>query len=278
MSMLTDRLALALGVGDRAVVPVLRLSGPIGRIGLRRGGLTLAGLASSIERAFSVRGAKAVALVINSPGGSAAQSELIARRIRLLADRRNVPVLAFCEDVAASGGYWLATAADEIYVGETSIIGSIGVVAATFGFQDLIRRLGVERRVYSAGTRKTLLDPFLPEREDDVERLRTLQADIHRAFQDHVLSRRGGRLRVDAPTLFNGDIWVGRRAVELGLADGVGDLRGTVEARFGTRARLVVVNRPRRRWFGVGPSLFAGAVEDGLDALEERAIWGRFGL
>jgi len=206
-------------------VAVVRLTGAIGAGGTLRGGLTLAGLADPLERAFSLPGAKAVALSINSPGGSPVQSALIAQRIRDLAEEKNVKVYAFCEDVAASGGYWLACAADEIYASESSIVGSIGVVSAGFGFPELLRRYGVERRVYTSGERKVILDPFDEEKEEDIARLKAIQEQVHESFKTMVRSRRGQRLKGDEATLFNGDFWVGQSAYELGLIDGIADLR-----------------------------------------------------
>lgn len=258
-------------------VPVLRLGGVIGRLGGLRPGLTLAGLAEMIERAFSARNLKAVALSINSPGGSPVQSALIHRRIRELADEKMVPVIAFVEDVAASGGYWLALAADEIFADENSILGSIGVISAGFGFQGLLERLGIERRVHAQGERKGMLDPFRPEDPEDVLRLKALQADMHDSFKTLVRDRRGDRLK-GGDELFNGDIWTGRRALELGLIDGIGELRQIMRTRYGEAVRLQVVGERRgwlRRRLTMGASGWAG---DLMAAAEERAIWARYGL
>src|SRR5712692_5467670 len=228
------------------VVAVLRLDGVIGLRGRR--GLSLAGKAGAIERAFRLGGLAAVALSINSPGGSPVQSALIYRRIRQLADEKNVPVFAFAEDVAASGGYWLALAGDEIYAEDTSILGSVGVVSAGFGFAELLRRIGVNRRLYMAGERKALLDPFLAEDPKGVERLTALQRDIHGSFKDVVHQRRGARLKGADETLFNGDIFTGRTALANGLIDGIGELRGTLRARFGDKVRFRVVDPDKRRF------------------------------
>ena len=268
------------------VVAVIGLSGVIGlRVGLRRG-LALAGLADVIERAFKLRHLKAVALAVNSPGGTPVQSALIARRIRDLADETGVPVYAFAEDVAASGGYWLALAADEIYADENSIIGSIGVVSGGFGFVQAIKRLGVERRLHTAGDKKAMLDPFQPEKAADVRHLEGLQKEIHASFQAMVLARRGGRLKGKKKELFSGAFWTGRRAKELGLIDGLGDLRAVMRDKFGERVKLRRLDARQpfwRRRFG----LFApagGAADSGhwaqaaLAAVEERMIWSRFGL
>jgi serine protease SohB len=263
------------------VVGVLRLSGVIGRIGPVGSGMTLAGLERTIKRAFSARNLKAVALAVNSPGGSAVQSAMIARRIRELAGEKNVPVVAFAEDVAASGGYWLACAADEIFADENSIIGSIGVISAGFGFPDLLERFGVERRVHTAGKRKGMLDPFRPEAPEDIARLHSIQADVHDSFKRMVRERRGDRLQAPDAELFEGDIWTGSQALSLGLVDGIGNLRTVMRERFGERVKLHEVS-PRgnllRRWLGRGaahgPERQAWAV---LAVLEEWATWKRFG-
>lgn len=268
------------------VVAVVPLNGIIGAIGPFRRGLALASLAGTLERAFKLTDVKAVALAINSPGGSAVQSALIAGRIRALATEHKLPVFAFAEDVAASGGYWLATAADEIYANEASIVGSIGVISASFGFPELLKRWGVERRVYTAGEHKNGFDPFLPERPDEVEHLKRLQADVHEAFRRQVRERRAGKLAVAEDELFNGRFWSGRTAVDLGLIDGIGDLRATMRARFGDKVKLRLISDGRRWWQrrfglpGVGADSRAGrhVVEAAIDAFEERAWWSRYGL
>lgn len=261
------------------LVHILRLSGVIGgHAGPFQSGLSLAGLAGVIERAFQPKRLAAVALAINSPGGSPVQSSLICQRIRALADEKKVPVFAFAEDVAASGGYWLALAADELFVDENSIVGSIGVVAAGFGFQELIERWGIERRIYTQGSRKAMLDPFRPENPDDVARVAELQRDIHESFKTHVRSRRAGKLTVPEEQLFTGDVWTGRRAVALGLADGIGELRQVMRARFGDKVRLRAMGPPkswlRRQLRIADPNAWAEAL---LDAAEQRALWQRFG-
>jgi signal peptide peptidase SppA len=272
------------------VVAVLRLNGIIqARIGgvPRSGGLSLAGLADTIDRAFEMSNLKAVALSINSPGGSPVQSALIHRRIRQLAAEKQVPVLAFAEDVAASGGYWLALSGDEIYAEETSILGSIGVVSAGFGFPELLKRLGIERRVHTAGESKRMLDPFLEQRPDDIERLKRLQLEIHDSFKDIVRARRAGKLKAEDPDLFTGEIFTGRRALALGLIDGIADLRSTLRARYGERVRLRLVEprRPRALFRipfmtrGSMPADWVGTMmHEVIDGLEERAAWARFGL
>ena len=264
----------------RPVVPVVRLSGVIasgGLLGSR--GLNIETVAPLLKRAFETRGARAVALAINSPGGSPVQSALIGQRIRLLAREKNLKVFAFVEDVAASGGYWLACAADEIVVDPSSVVGSIGVISAGFGFQDLIARIGVERRVYTSGESKSMLDPFRPEKEEDVERLKRLQAEIHDDFKAWVRERRAGRLGGEEAALFSGEFWTGRRGLELGLVDGLGELRGTLQARYGQKVVLPVIG-PRRSLLarlGLGSNL-EQLGPAALAAIEERQHWQRFGL
>ena len=263
------------------VVPVVRLSGVIASGGgpLSGRSLSAASVAPLLKRAFDMRGAKAVALAINSPGGSPVQSSLIAQRIRLHATEKNLPVIAFVEDVAASGGYWLACAADEIVVDPNSIVGSIGVVSAGFGFQDLIARYGVERRVHTSGERKAMLDPFRPENPDDVERLKRLQAEIHDGFKDWVRQRRGRLLKADEATLFTGEFWTGKRGLELGLADSLGELRATLQARYGAKVRLPLIGSRRSLLSRFGLSAGLGDLGPAtLAAVEERLHWQRFGL
>ena len=268
-------------------VAVLRLSGIIGGLGGLRRGLTLMGLSSTIARAFKLRNLKAVALAINSPGGSPVQSALIATRIRQLADEKEVPVIAFAEDVAASGGYWLACAGDEIYADASSIVGSIGVVSGGFGLQGLIEKLGVERRLHTAGDKKAMLDPFQPEKPAEVKHLKDIQGDIHQAFQDWVKARRGDRLKAPEKDLFSGAFWTGTRATGMGLIDGIGDMRTLMQERFGEEVKLRLVS-PRRGLLSrlrsggdvaVVPDNLPAAWADGLvAAVEERLMWNRFGL
>ena len=262
-------------------VAVLRLNGVIGQLGpVRRGGLALADLAGPIEKAFKLPRVKAVALAVNSPGGSPVQSGLIAGRIRALAEENEVPVYAFCEDVAASGGYWLACAADEIYANGASIVGSIGVISASFGFPQVLAKLGIERRVYSAGERKAQLDPFLPEDEKDVRHLKELQRDLHAQFIDYVRASRRDRLKGDEQALFSGDFWSGRKALEFGLIDGIADLRGKMREKFGDKVKLRVVS-PQKSWLQRRFGLDGRAPHwsyDLVGALDERAQWARYGL
>jgi serine protease SohB len=261
--------------GDRPpVVPVIPLRGVIGSMGPMRQGLTLEALAPVLDSAFKVKRAETVALIINSPGGSPVQSAMIAQRIRQLAEENNVCVIAFCEDVAASGGYWLACAADEIVVDENSIVGSIGVISSSFGFTEAIGKLGIERRLYTAGENKSFLDPFLPERAQDVKRLKDVQADMHQSFKEYVTQRRGAKLK-DDPEIFSGAFWTGKRALALGLVDQFGDLRGLMRQRYGKTVKLPVFKR-RQGW--LARRFGNSEVMQLVGAVEERLIWDRYRL
>lgn len=271
---------------DIPVVPVVRISGVIGVVAPLRPGVLLSTVARTLERAFEMPRARAVALIINSPGGSPSQSHLIFRRIRQLADEKHIPVLAFVEDVGASGGYMLACAADEIICDEYSIVGSIGVVGGTFGFTGLMDKLGIERRLYTSGDRKVMLDPFLPEKPDDVKRIKAIQKDIHEHFIGLVKTRRGGKLNGSDKALFSGEFWTAEKAIELGLADRMGDLRSILRERFGEKVYTPLISAERsllgRRLPGVN---FADAIahrpglaDELISALEVRAIWSRYGL
>lgn len=254
------------------LVAVIRLTGPIAS-GSRAGVLNDMALAPAIEKAFAKGKPKAVALVINSPGGSPAQSSLIAARIRRLAKEKDLPVHAFVEDVAASGGYWLACAADHIWLDDSSIAGSIGVISASFGLHEFITRHGIERRVHTAGKDKSMLDPFRPERDEDIARLKGLQAQIHDSFIAHVKARRGDRLAEDAD-IFTGEFWVGQRAVDLGLADGIAHLVPKMKEIYGDKTRFAVHGPKRGLFQRFGASLTAEA----LGQVEDRATWARYGL
>lgn len=261
-------------------IAVVRLQGSISARPGFAGGISLAGVAPMLDRAFGLKRVAAVFLVINSPGGSPVQSSLIARHIRRLAEEKQVPVVACVEDAAASGGYWIACAADEIVADPASILGSIGVVAAGFGFEGALQRLGVERRMHTAGGEKSFLDPFRPEVPEDVARLEVLLEDLHAEFRTWVLSRRGEKLKASPEALFTGRFWPGRKAVELGLADRLGDAAEEAKRRFGDKAKLIPIagRKPgllRRLLPGLGVGLGAEAV---IGALEERAAWGRLGL
>jgi serine protease SohB len=274
------------------IVPVVRLAGVIGATSPIKPGLTLASVARVLERAFTTRNARAVALTINSPGGAAVQSHLIFQRVRQLAEENEIPVIAFVEDVAASGGYMIACAADEIICDASSIVGSIGVVGGSFGFTKLIDKLGIERRLYTSGERKAMLDPFLPERPEDVERLKGIQKEIHEGFIGLVQARRGAKLDGREKALFTGEFWTGNRARELGLVDAIGDLRSALRARYGDKVKTPLIAERGflgRRTPGIGGAMIGGAmveqfldrpglVEETVSALEARALWARYGL
>lgn len=278
---------------DVVTIPVIRLQGAImAGGGQLRPTLSLASTAGVIEKAFAFKNAPAVAISINSPGGSPVQSRLIYQRIRDLAEEKNKRVLVFVEDVAASGGYMIAVAGDEIIADPSSIVGSIGVVSASFGFQDLLKKIGVERRVHTAGKNKAVLDPFREERPEDVERLKALQLEVHDTFIELVKDRRGVKL-ADDPELFTGLFWSGKRGLALGLVDALGDMRGFLRARYGDKVRLKLISPQRgllgRRIGMIGSGLFAASQSDVADfaasaamgvadAAEQRAIWARFGL
>ncbi|HEX2367230.1 MAG TPA: S49 family peptidase [Bradyrhizobium sp.] len=273
-----------------ALVPVVRLSGVIGAVTPLRQGMTLAGVAKMLERAFAMRNAKAVALLINSPGGSPVQSRQIYLRIRQLAAEKKLPVLVFVEDVAASGGYMIACAGDEIFCDPSSILGSIGVVGGSFGLTELIKKVGVERRLYTAGSHKAMLDPFLPENSDDVARLKAIQREIHAIFIALVKQSRGARLKGADDELFTGEYWAGETSVSLGLADAIGDLRSTLRARYGEKVQTPLIAPASgmlasllgRKSAGAGAMVALDGVsalpDELISALERRAIWARFGF
>jgi signal peptide peptidase SppA len=269
-------------------IPVVRLHGAIMTGGSQlKPTLSLATVAPMLEKAFSRKSAPVVAISLNSPGGSPVQSRLIFQRIRALAEEKQKKVLVFVEDVAASGGYMIALAGDEIFADATSIVGSIGVVSGGFGFPELLRKIGVERRVYTSGENKVILDPFQPEKEGDVEYLKTLQVEIHKVFIDMVKMRRGQRLATEEE-IFSGLFWTGNRSLELGLIDGLGDMRDVLRRRFGKDARLELIGSARtvlgRRLPGVAlpePDLGKIAADAGAGlaaAVEEKALWSRYGL
>ncbi|WP_137181508.1 S49 family peptidase [Roseomonas sp. AR75] len=259
-------------------VALLRLSGLIAARsgGFAPSGISAQSMAPLIERAFALKRLAGVVLVVNSPGGSPVQSSLVAQRIRRLAEEKKVPVIACVEDAAASGGYWLACAADEIVVDPASVVGSIGVISASFGLSDALSRLGVERRMHTAGTEKSFLDPFRPERPEDVERLHGLLGELHEVFKDWIRTRRAGKLKAPEEELFTGRFWTGRQAVALGLADRLGEASSEVKARFGEKAQVVSIGQRRPPWFmRLLPGLSAEAL---AAAAEERAAWARLGL
>lgn len=271
----------------RPLVPVLRFQGPIGMATPLRPGLTLAAYARAIEKAFSASKLPAVAVIVNSPGGSPVQSNLLFTRIRQLANEKQKRVYVFCEDVAASGGYFLAIAGDEIYADPSSIVGSIGVVSRSFGFVELLEKIGVDRRVYTAGANKNQLDPFLPEDQDDVARLKAIQQDVHDVFIGLVKERRLGKLKAPDVELFSGAFWSAAKAAEFGLVDGISDIRSKMRALFGDKVRLKVIEAEKsgllsrlRRAPGVlgAPSVGLAFADDLVSALEMRTLWSRFGL
>src|ERR1700722_11480974 len=289
--------------GDTAVVPVVRLTGVIGFSTPLRPGLTLASIARTLDRAFNMRNAKAVALLINSPGGSAVQSHLIYQRIRALAAEKNLRVFAAVEDVAASGGYMLACAADEIVGDPSSIVGSIGVIGASFGFTDAIRKVGIERRIFTAGNHKSMLDPFVPVKEDDVARLKAIQDEIHEMFINLVRTSRGDRLSGPDGTLFSGEYWTAKKGIEYGLVDRLIDLRSFLRERYGDKVVTPLITEGRSlfgwRKPGVGQAstgagamipdtmipdamvperIGSGLVDELISAIESRSFWSRYGL
>ncbi|AIJ20248.1 S49 family peptidase [Amycolatopsis methanolica] len=283
MTSMTDRLSSRISrIGDRGdrkdVVAVVKLHGVITPTPspLARGTINLAAVESALTRAFDHDRLKAVALQINSPGGAPTQSGLVAERIRQLAAKKpGVPVIAFCEDVAASGGYWLACAADEIYAHRTSMVGSIGVISGGFGFTGLLERFGIERRVHTAGENKKRLDPFAPEKPEDVEWLKKMHAQLHEMFVEWVKERRGDRL-ADTEELFSGDVWLGAKAVELGLVDGIGNLREVVEQRWpDAEITIAEPKKPLLARLGIGAPAAAQAL---LDAVAQRVAWSRYGI
>ncbi|MDQ8699393.1 S49 family peptidase [Hyphomicrobium sp. LHD-15] len=280
-----------MGLFNRGVVvPVLRFSGAIGMAAPLRPGLSIATLAGPIEKAFSMSRAKSVAVVINSPGGSPVQSSLLFRRLRQLADEKGKKIYVFCEDVAASGGYYLAVAGDEIYADASSIVGSIGVISASFGLDRAIEKLGISRRVYTAGTNKGALDPFQPEKAEDIERLKAIQRTVHDVFIGVVKDRRLGRIKGPDTEVFSGAFWSAPEALELGLIDGISDVRTKMREIHGPNVRLRVVAAERGLFSrmrklpsvlgGLGSDAHQGLAfaDDLVSAVEIRALWSRFGL
>ena len=254
-------------------IPHIRLDGAISAPG-RQSGLNLSALEPLLTKAFAGKRTKAVAFSINCPGGSPVQSSLIAQRIRQLADKHNTEVLAFVEDVAASGGYWLACVADEIYADPSSIVGSIGVVSAGFGFEGAIEKLGITRRAHTAGENKMRLDPFQAEKVEDVEWLKDLQLKIHEEFKAHVTAWRGAKLKGE--DLMTGEVWLGREAVELGLVDGLGALPEVLKEKFGSKVKLKPIKQ--RKPFLSRLPFMGASIESAIASVEERALFSRYGL
>ena len=259
-------------------IPTLRLSGVIGQAGFIRSGLSIATLDKLIDKLFSDKKSPAVALVINSPGGSPTQSSLIAEKIIKKSKEKNKKVIAFVEDVAASGGYWLACASDEIYIDINSILGSIGVISPGFGFVELLKKIGVERRVYTSGKSKSFLDPFKEEKEEDINRLKNIQEQIHENFISYVKNRRGSKIQEkDFDEVFSGLFWVGKKAIDLGLADGLGSIYDIIQQRFGKKAKIKIIDQKKsfiqRK---LSSSLLDSEVI--MQKIEEKAMWSKFGL
>ncbi len=267
---------------DRTIVPVVRLSGTI-EAGQKPGRINIQQAAPLLKRAFDIKRAPAVAIVINSPGGSPVQSHLVAKYIRELAAEKEKEVLIFVEDVAASGGYFIATAGDQIIADPSSIVGSIGVIFAGFGLEGAIEKLGVTRRLHTAGKNKSTLDPFLPEKKADVERLKKLQLDIHEVFIDYVKSRRGDKL-ADDQDLFTGEFWTAKTGIEVGLVDQLGDLSSYLKERYGPKVKLEKIE-PKRSFFAMPRLPFAqlgvsdqGLADDLISSVEAKSLWSRYGL
>lgn len=266
--------------GDETIIPVVRLHGPI-MAEQRANRINIESVNPILEKAFAVKSAPAVAIVINSPGGSPVQSRLVSKRIRELAEKHEKQVLVFVEDVAASGGYFIAVAGDEIYADPSSIVGSIGVIMAGFGFEEAIKKLGVSRRVYTAGKNKSTLDPFMPEKQEDIERIKMFETDIHQVFIDWVKSHRAGKLTAEDDDLFTGEWWTGVRAVDLGLIDGLGDVYEVTREKYGDKVKLKWIEKRRSILpslpFGFGAS-HQGVASDLVAAVDDKALWARFGL
>ena len=258
-------------------IPTLRLSGIIGQAGIARSGLTISGIEKLIDKLFADKKAPAVALIINSPGGSPTQSSLIAEKIINLAKEKNKKVYAFVEDVAASGGYWLACAADEIYLDLNSIVGSIGVISPGFGFVDLIKKVGIERRVYTSGKSKSFLDPFKEEKKEDIDRLKNIQEQIHENFIEYVMKRRGKKIsHSEESEIFSGLFWVGKKGVELGLADGIGSINSVLMEKFGKKVKIKIIDQ-KKSFLQKRLSSSINS-NDILNRLEEMIMWSRYGL
>jgi len=262
-------------------MPVIKLTGVIGQAGMLKSGLTLSSVGKLIEKAFSNKKCPAVSLLINSPGGSPTQSSLIAKKIKSLAKKNNTKVYAFVEDVAASGGYWLACAADEIYVDENSILGSIGVISPGFGFVQMLKKLGIERRVYTSGKDKSFLDPFQDAKKDDIKRLKDIQDKIHKNFINHVKKSRGNKIKSPDKNIYNGHFWIGDDAVKLGLADGIGDIESILKSKFGKQIKIKIIEQKKsfiQKKISSSIDLKNLNFYDIIDAFEEKSYWSRFGM
>jgi signal peptide peptidase SppA len=259
-------------------VPTLRLSGVIGQAGFMKSGLNISSLDKLIDKLFSDKKSPAVALIINSPGGSPTQSSLIAEKIINKSKEKNKKVIAFVEDVAASGGYWLACASDEIYIDSNSILGSIGVISPGFGFVEMIKKIGIDRRVYTSGKSKSFLDPFKEEKEEDINRLKAIQEQIHENFISYVRSRRGSKINdKDIEEVFSGLFWVGKKAIDLGLADGIGSINNVIKKKFGNKTKIKFIDQKKSF---LQKKLSSSLIDSDtlIQKIEERAMWSRFGL
>lgn len=262
------------------VVAILSLEGVIGSSSRFSAALNLAGVEEKIDQAFEVKNVKAVALAVNSPGGSPVQSELIMRRIQKISQEKKIPVYAFAEDVAASGGYLISLAAEEIYAHEASIVGSIGVISTGFGYSKAIEKIGVERRIYAAGDNKSILDPFQPEKDKDVKLLKELQKEIHDFFKNLVKERRGDRLKGIQKIMFSGQFWAGKEAMKLGLVDGIGDIHSVMKEKLGDKTKFKRVKEEKgfiKSLLGMGMAK-PRISDEILGTLESRSLWERFGL
>jgi signal peptide peptidase SppA len=259
-------------------IPTLRLSGVIGQAGFMRSGLSITSLDKLIDKLFADKKSPAVALIINSPGGSPTQSSLIANKIIKKSKEKNKKVISFVEDVAASGGYWLACASDEIYIDTNSILGSIGVISPGFGFVELIKKIGIERRIYTSGKSKSFLDPFKEEKEEDIIRLKNIQEQIHENFISYVKNRRGSKIQEkNFDEVFSGLFWVGKKAIDLGLADGLGSIYDIIQQRFGKKAKIKIIDQKKSF---IQRKLSSSLLDSEaiMQKIEEKAMWSKFGL
>ena len=270
----------------KKIIPVVHISGVIGNIGGLRNGVTISSVENLLEKAFKIKNAPAVAIIINSPGGSPVQSSLIYKRIRSLASKKKVKVIFFVEDVAASGGYYIACAGDEIYVDENSIIGSIGVIYASFGFEKLIKKYGIERRIFTTGKYKSILDSFQKQKLSDVKKLKSVQMEIFKNFKNVVLESRNRKINRKNQNIFSGGFWVGKEAIKLGLVDGIGYLKSTMEKKFGKKLKYLVI-KPKKSFVKsiLSKSFFSKEfvdtkkiISDIIAYMESRNIWGRYGF
>ena len=270
----------------KKTIPVVYMSGIIGNIGGLRKGITLTSVEDLLEKAFNIKKSAAVAIIINSPGGSPVQSSLIYKRIKKLAKKNKTKVIFFVEDVAASGGYYIACAGDEIYVDENSIVGSIGVIYTSFGFDKLIKKYGIERRIFTTGKYKSILDSFQKQKLSDVKKLKSIQTEIFKNFKDIVLKSRIKKINKKNKNIFSGSFWTGKEAIKLGLVDGIGDLKTIMEKKFGEKLRYVSIKPKKSFLKGILSKSFYSKdlldtkkiINDMMTYMESRNIWGRYGF